>query len=179
MATTNPAPGSLPLTANDSRSTVELLEGKNGYSFSIEAGEVSGFARESGNVSIANDSNFYSFGPIRLNSSFHRAELGVNIPTGQTLTGMQFQILGKDSPNAPWYVRYSWANIQTLSTGPAPSDAPLRVFSDQASIVFPSPSNVTFDVNVEGWYAVDLQAGTNTGGAAVNAALYAGIKRKA
>ena len=135
-----------------------------------------------GNVTTINGgTTFKSLGPVQFNNIASRAKLRVNIPTGGTIPvgGMQFQILAKESENAPWTVYYSWANIQALTAGPPSGDSPLVVFTDQSSIVFPANSNVTFDMDVRGLFAVDVQASVGAGSGPATAQLFCGEKRKA
>jgi hypothetical protein len=129
-------------------------------------------------VSPPADASFHSLGPLKLCGRFSRANVQVNLANTGSLPagGAQFQILGKASVNAPWFVMYSWAQIQALTSGPSSGDASLLVFTDQATLVFPKNSNVAFNFDVRGWWAVDVQISLTAGAFSAVAQPFVGLK---
>jgi hypothetical protein len=151
--------------------------------------ELCGYLETTG-VAIPNDNNFHSIGqqaegavpgPVILRNQRKRvvAQIVSGANAGQPVGGMQVQIVGKASPNAPAVVIWSWAALQALglSTSPISSTPPMYVFAPgQSTVILPAASSLILDMDVEGWYSIDPQVSVTSSATGSNTAgLYLGM----
>ncbi len=105
-------------------------------------------------------STFISLGPIQLDNQYRRLAADINIGAASLPgTGLQVQIMAKITQDAPWLKIWSWAALQALFTGGAPSATPpLYVYAPgQTGLVLPASSDTVFDLDVTTFWAVDFQ----------------------
>jgi hypothetical protein len=134
----------------------------NGFDFQGPSQAVESSIWEATGVQLpggAAGTNWVSIGVYQLNGLYDRVAARTNIGTSGTLgLGAQVQVLSKNTPNTPWMVAYPWSQISGMTVGIPASTSPIYALTDQTAIALPINSNLELNIDVRGWYAIEIQA---------------------